>query len=136
VTPTGDRQGPDGATCRNYITDAVVDGRARKVQNTACRQPDGSWIPVSKTDLRPIRPRQSEGNAALSSDTVFKVQQRLHELGFYVRDNIDGQWGPSTASAVRNFQRSKGMNATGQLDLPTLTALDLAPGEGQAPPRN
>ena len=56
---------------------------------------------------------------------IFKVQQRLRDLGFYVRDNIDGQWGPNTSTAVRNFQRSKGLNASGQLDSATLAALDL-----------
>jgi surface antigen len=136
VTPTGDRTGPNGATCRTYVTDAVVNGAPRKTENTACRQPDGSWIPVSKTDLRPIRTRQPEGNASLSTDTVLKVQQRLHELGFYVRDNIDGQWGPNTATAVRNFQRSKGLSPTGQIDLPTLTALDLPPDASQSQQRN
>jgi len=136
VTPTRDRQGPNGQKCRNFVTDAVVDGRPTKTESTACRQPDGSWIPVSRTDLRPIRTRQPEGNASLSTDTVLKVQQRLHELGFYVRDNIDGQWGPSTATAVRNFQRSKGLSPTGQIDLPTLTALDLPPDANQPQQRN
>ncbi len=64
------------------------------------------------------------------------MQQRLHELGFYVRDNIDGQWGPNTATAVRNFQRSKGLSPTGQIDLPTLTALDLPPDANQPQQRN
>ncbi|HEX7967993.1 MAG TPA: RT0821/Lpp0805 family surface protein [Stellaceae bacterium] len=132
VTPTRNRKGPNGETCRNYVTDAVVDGQTKKMQNTACRQPDGSWIPVSTSDLRPIRPRPSAGDASLSSDTVLKVQQRLHELGFYVRDNIDGQWGPATATAVKNFQRTKGLSPTGQIDLQTLTALDLPP-DGAAP---
>jgi surface antigen len=136
VTPTRDRDGPNGEKCRNFVTDAVVRGRPTKTESTACRQPDGSWVPVSRTTLEPIKPRQPQGNAALSDDTVFKVQQRLHELGFYVRDNIDGQWGPSTASAVKNFQRSKGMNPTGQLDLQTLTALDLPSEEVQPPSRN
>lgn len=130
VTPTRNRKGPRGEKCRNFVTDAVVDGQTRKMESTACRQADGSWIPVSQTDLRPIR-RQATTDASLSSDTVLKVQQRLHDLGFYVRDNIDGQWGPATASAVKNFQRAKGLSATGQLDLPTLTALDLGPEAGE-----
>jgi surface antigen len=133
VTPTRDRDGRNGEKCRNYITDAVVNGRPTKTENTACRQPDGSWIPVSKTSLEPIRPRPAQGNAAISDDTVFKVQQRLHELGFYVRDNIDGQWGPNTSTALKNFQRSKGMSPSGQIDLPTLTALDLPADQGQSP---
>ena len=75
---------------------------------------------------RDATPRRSESAGSLSSDTILKVQERLHDMGFYVRDNIDGQWGPSTAAAVRNFQRSKGLRPTGQLDVETLSALDLA----------
>jgi surface antigen len=135
VTPSDDRNGPNGQKCRNFVTDAVVNGRPTKTQSTACRQPDGAWIPVSNTTLEPLKPRPLQNGGALSDDTVFKVQQRLHELGFYVRDNIDGQWGPSTASAVKNFQRSKGMKPTGQLDIDTLTALDLGSDQGQ-PSRN
>jgi surface antigen len=131
VTPTRDRTGPKGEKCRNFVTDALVNGQKTKTENTACRQADGTWVPVSRTTLEPVALR-SPANTAVSSDTVFKVQQRLHELGFYVRDNIDGEWGPNTSAAVRNFQRSKGMNPTGQLDLQTLAALDLPSDQGQA----
>ena len=127
VTPTRDIPGPNGQTCRDYVTDAVVDGKTEKVQNTACRQPNGDWVPVSQQDLRPLPAEQPRPQAApvLSDDAVMKVQQRLREQGFYVRDNIDGHWGPRTAAALKNFQRSKGLNPTGQLDLSTLAALDL-----------
>ena len=135
VTPQDERSGHHGDKCRDYITDAVVNGQPTRTRSTACRQPDGAWVPVSTRTLEPLKPRPLQKGGALSDDTVFKVQQRLHDLGFYVRDNIDGQWGPSTASAVKNFQRSKGMSPTGQLDLQTLTALDLTGDEGQPPPR-
>ena len=131
VTPRDERSGPNGEKCRNFVTDAVVDGRPTKTQSTACRQPDGAWVPVSTTTLEPLKQRPLQNGGALSDDTVFKVQQRLRELGFYVRDNIDGQWGPNTAAAVKNFQRSKGMKPTGQLDIDTLTALDLSSDRGQ-----
>jgi surface antigen len=132
VTPTQDRRGPHGEPCRDYITDAVINGQATKREHTACRQPDGSWIPVSRQDFHPVRVKPV--NASVSADTVLKVQQRLHDLGFYVRDNIDGQWGPSTAAALRNFQQSKGLAATGQLDLATLSALELSGDLGAPPP--
>ena len=126
VTPQEERSGQNGAKCRDFVTDAVVNGQPTRTRSTACRQPDGAWVPVSRTTLEPLKPKPLQNGGALSDDTVFKVQQRLHDLGFYVRDNIDGQWGPGTASAVKNFQRSKGMNPTGQLDIQTLSALDLA----------
>ena len=75
--------------------------------------------------------RQSSASGAVSQDTVLQVQQKLHDLGFYVRDNIDGQWGPRTQSAVQNFQRGKGIAPSGQLDVQTLTALGLG-GDNQA----
>jgi surface antigen len=42
VTPTKTYQS-GGAPCREYVTDAVIDGRREKVYGTACRQADGSW---------------------------------------------------------------------------------------------
>lgn len=122
VTPTGNFQGANGEACRNFTTQAVIDGKTQQVNGTACRQPDGSWRTVNA------------GNAAgdaISPDTVFKVQQKLHDQGFYVRDNIDGKWGPRTSTAVQNYQRAKGLQPSGQLDSATLSALDLAP---SAPP--
>jgi surface antigen len=43
VTPTRTFEERDGTPCRDYVTDALVDGRREQVTGTACRQPDGSW---------------------------------------------------------------------------------------------
>lgn len=130
VTPTRDLRGPNNEPCREYVTDAVINGQRQQAKHVACEQPDGSWVPVAANQVRaltpaPARAPQAQGPQAISSDIVFKVQQRLRDLGFYVRDNIDGQWGPNTATALRNFQRSRHLDATGQLDSPTMAALDL-----------
>jgi surface antigen len=130
VTPTRDLRGPRGEPCREYVTDAVIDGQRQRIRHTACQQPTGTWVPVAADQVRAIAPASPRANApqapqALSSDMVFKVQQRLHDLGYYVRDNIDGQWGSQTSSAVRNFQRAKGLDPTGQLNSATMTALDI-----------
>jgi len=121
VTPTGNFQNSGGEPCRNFTTQAVIDGQNQQVAGTACRQPDGSWKTI-------------EGGRGdqISPDTVFKVQQKLHDQGFYVRDNIDGRWGPKTSVAVQNYQRANGLQASGQLDQPTLAALGLAPSSQQA----
>lgn len=132
VTPTADLRGPNGEPCRRYVTDAVINGQRQETQNTACQQADGNWVPVAANTLRPepapapaARQPAPRAASAVSSDTIFKVQQKLHDLGFYVRDNIDGQWGPNTSAAVKNFQRSKGMEASGQLNSETLSALEI-----------
>ncbi|HVA13111.1 MAG TPA: peptidoglycan-binding protein [Stellaceae bacterium] len=129
VTPTRDLRGPRGEPCREYVTDAVIDGRPQRTRNTACQQPDGNWVPLARNEVHVARPAAREGAysapAPISRDMVFRVQQRLRDLGFYVRDNIDGQWGPRTSVAVRNFQRAKGLDPSGQLNSATLTALNL-----------
>jgi surface antigen len=116
VTPTANYQGSNGQPCRNFTTQAVIDGQTQQVAGTACRQPDGSWRTINNA-----------APDAISPDTVFKVQQKLHDQGFYVRDNIDGRWGPKTSIAVQNYQRAKGLQPSGQLDPATLAALDLGP---------
>lgn len=43
VTPTRTYQSDAGAPCRDYTTEATIDGRREQVKGTACRQPDGTW---------------------------------------------------------------------------------------------
>jgi hypothetical protein len=52
------------------------------------------------------------------------VQQRLATYGFY-RGPIDGQFGPISQAALRQFQRAKKIAVTGKLDRDTLCALRL-----------
>jgi surface antigen len=42
VTPTRSYESADGP-CREYTTEAIIDGRPETVYGTACREPDGSW---------------------------------------------------------------------------------------------
>jgi len=132
VTPTQDLRGPRGEPCREYVTDAVINGQRQQTRHLACERADGTWVPTARKRVRAVsaapqapQARPAAAPGAISSDMVFKVQQRLRGLGFYVRDNIDGQWGPNTSAAVRNFQRSKRLAPSGQLDSATLAALGI-----------
>jgi surface antigen len=46
VTPTRTYDS-NGRSCREYVSTAIVGGRAQQVYDRACRQPDGSWQLVS-----------------------------------------------------------------------------------------
>lgn len=46
VTPTETYQ-RDGGPCRDYTTEAVIDGQREIVHGTACRQPDGRWVAMN-----------------------------------------------------------------------------------------
>lgn len=55
---------------------------------------------------------------------VKAIQQRLIQKGYY-KGSADGVWGPATTSAVKSFQKSKGITADGVAGLITMTALDF-----------
>jgi hypothetical protein len=107
------------AAPRARAASTQIDGREQSRDVVACLGPDGTWRPDSSA------PAQQ----AAQADLVVRAQQRLRQDGFYVRDNIDGQWGPATSAAVSNFQRANGLPSSGQLDLSTRAAmgLDAAP---------
>jgi len=131
VTPQQSYQGTNGEPCRKYVTQAVVNGQRQQTDDAACRDANGAWKPVSYNGQQAApAPSASPAAAAaapgaISTDTIIKVQQRLREQGFYVRDNIDGKWGPKTATALGNFQRANGLAPTSQLDVATLTKLGV-----------
>ena len=47
VTPVRTFSGDGGARCRDFDTQATIDGRHQKIRGTACREPDGSWRPLA-----------------------------------------------------------------------------------------
>jgi peptidoglycan hydrolase-like protein with peptidoglycan-binding domain len=54
---------------------------------------------------------------------VKALQQRLLDLGVTVRGGADGLYGPATANALKQFQTSQGITATGKVDDATAAAL-------------
>lgn len=62
--------------------------------------------------------------AAASAQLVRNVQGELQAQGVDPGP-IDGIWGPRTHQAVREFQEAQDLEATGQLNAPTLAALGI-----------
>ena len=58
-------------------------------------------------------------------DAVVAVQKALKAAGIEVKGGIDGAFGSGTTSTIASFQTSKGLTATGILDIPTAVALAL-----------
>lgn len=59
---------------------------------------------------------------------IVGAQTLLARFGYY-RSGIDGQFGPGTAAAVRAFQQRSGIIPDGRLNMETLAALGLLPGQ-------
>ena len=72
------------------------------------------------------RQQAAEQNVPLkmSGESIRTIQQTLQEQGFY-KGQVDGQWGPGTQQALRQFQQQKGIQSQGQMDFQTMAALDL-----------
>ena len=67
-------------------------------------------------------------------DAVLSVQKALKAAGLEVKGGIDGAFGSGTTSTIASFQTSKGLTASGVLDIPTAVALALiAPVAAPAP---
>ena len=73
--------------------------------------------------------QQSSGQSGthalnLNSDQIRQVQQKLDESGFKA-GQADGVLGRETENALRDFQKQKGLQQSGQPDNETLSALGL-----------
>lgn len=63
----------------------------------------------------------SHGN--LSKHEVMQIQQALNQSGNHL--SVDGNMGPNTRSALREYQQSHGLQATGKPDPQTLQQLGV-----------
>jgi peptidoglycan hydrolase-like protein with peptidoglycan-binding domain len=64
----------------------------------------------------------------LQRHVIVGAQTLLTRWGYY-RSGIDGEFGPGTFAAVQAFQARSGVAPSGRLDMATLAALGLLPGQ-------
>jgi sporulation protein YlmC with PRC-barrel domain len=96
------------------------DDAARNDRTTSESRVD----PTGVAGTTKTRSSQTMSSDNMSTDQIRKIQQQLNKEGFHA-GSVDGQWNSQTESAIRNFQESKGLQASGQLDERTLDALGL-----------
>jgi hypothetical protein len=95
------------------------NGQANQQQ---ANQPDQNQQQASNQSISPNR---------LGHNGVRQVQQALAKKGFHT-GRADGIWGRDTRTALRDFQKSKGIQSKGQLNQQTLSDLgvNIASNEG------
>ncbi len=84
----------------------------------------GGVVPAGATIGTPVKYKFTQtlvyGN---SGKAVTELQQRLTALGFY-KDKIDGKFLTSTVTAVKLYQKSKGLKQTGNMGPVTMSYLN------------
>ena len=96
----------------------MQQSRSQSGQNAKDRQGPQSAQQQSAENSQPISSQN------LSRSQLRRVQQALDKEGFKA-GRADGRWGHETQSAVKQFQQSKQLRATGQLDQQTVADLGL-----------
>ena len=81
------------------------------------------------TASRPGTPDGNMNKGMMGSQNVKSVQEALKDKGFDPGP-IDGAMGTRTRAALRSFQQSKNLKATGQLDADTSQQLGVGQGSG------
>jgi len=68
----------------------------------------------------------------LGPEAIRNIQGRLRQMGYY-QGALDGAWGPGTQGALARLQQDRGLQPTGQLTPPTVSAMGLDPNNPGAP---
>ena len=83
--------------------------------------------PLSYTDIRPrpltLRARRSVPFAV--SRRSGRTVRGLSRAASYDAGKVDGKWGAKTAAALKKFQGDHGLQANGQIDAQTISALGI-----------
>jgi hypothetical protein len=80
-----------------------------------------------------MQSQRAAGQQRLSKDQVKQIQEALKDKGQNPGE-ADGIMGPKTQQALREFQKSQNLQATGRVDEKTASALgvDVSPGAGSS----
>jgi len=102
----------------------AASARPRQPAGTSARMTRASRAPLTRAAHAPTgRPARTASVGAFEQKTL-AWQIALEREGFSP-GLIDGRGGPRTALATREFQESRGLNVSGQLDEPTAAALGI-----------
>ncbi len=92
-------------------------------QNTSSGQMNSSQSQMSRQPQNGAQQRQINPEQ-LSSQQVRQIQTALKKEGFNT-GKTDGKWGSETQGALKKFQQQKNLQANGELDQQTLSALGV-----------
>jgi len=110
------------------------DLSASKTHTTQTARGSGSTKNAKGKNGKGVTSRRDHGQKAPTPERVSEIQTALAKNGAYV-GTPNGKWDDTTVEAMRKFQATHGLNASGKLDAKTLQQLGLgSQTAGIAPP--
>jgi len=103
-----------------------VFARAARGQNSAAQKPatpKTASAAHGKKSSKKSR-RRERGQKAPTPERISEIQQALAKDGSFT-GKPNGKWDDATVDAMKRFQETHGLNATGKLDAKTLQQLGL-----------
>lgn len=85
----------------------------------------GAALSLAAFADEPAQAPQAQAQPSAESAAAAQKQKLVTQVQAQLGVPADGQMGPKTHAALKEFQQAKGLEATGQLDKPTLTAMGL-----------
>ena len=80
---------------------------------------------TSKSKSRTAK-RSAYRQSAPTPDRYMQIQQALADKGFFT-GSVNGEWGPDSVAALKQFQESQNLAADGKIGSLSLIALGLGP---------
>ena len=104
----------------------LAAARLTPAQLSAAQGRARTWQPTPETSAgdAPAQPHARSASPPSAASRVQQAQARLKAAGFDPGPP-DGTLGPKTREALRQYQRTKGLPTTGELDAQTLDALHV-----------
>ena len=110
----------------------VFSDAAKAHKTPATKKPAHSASRGKKSSKR--SQRRERGQQAPTPERIAEIQRALTKDGSY-RGSPNGNWDDATVEAMKKFQESQGLAATGKLDAKSLEQMGLgSPTAGVAPP--
>jgi peptidoglycan hydrolase-like protein with peptidoglycan-binding domain len=134
-TATGDRP-TTGEKIKEKATEAkdTIKEKATEAKDTikgkATEAKDKSESAMEKVKDKAVEAKDKiaskmhRGKGRMAATDVTATQQALRDKG-YDPGPVDGMWGPKTAKAVRDYQKTEGLTVTGRMDTTTADRLGV-----------
>jgi peptidoglycan hydrolase-like protein with peptidoglycan-binding domain len=113
------QQPPKGAQMQHQKN----QGNQQNTQNQG-NTPNNQQAAQPNNNQQAAQTDQTNAPQNLSRGKIRQVQQALDKDGFNT-GRADGRWGPKTENAIKQFQQSKQIQSSGQLDQQTVADLGL-----------